>query len=158
MNGKKRRHCSDAFTLVEVMVASAVMLLGIVGMIRVLVSGSEMLDVSRKQTIAMQVIQGQLDNIRLRDWSVVDAYPASRTVNIDDADQNSNVAAGFVFGPNLPAICRNFQCTRTISTVRTDLKQITFSVTWQGSTGRSYTRSGSTYFGKNGLHVTYQRS
>ena len=41
---------------------------------------------------------------------------------------------------------------------RTDLKQITFTVSWTGNTGRSYTRSGSTYVGKNGLYVTYQRS
>jgi len=149
---------TGAFTLVEVMVATVVMLLALVGMIQVIVSGSEMLDVARKQTIAMQIIHGQIDNIRLNDWSTVNAYPASRTVSVDDANQATNITAGFVFGSNLPAISRGFTCTRTISTVRTDLKQVSFTVAWKGNTGRSYQRTGTTYFGNNGLHITYQRS
>jgi hypothetical protein len=127
-------------------------------MIQVIVSGSEMLDVSRKQTIAMQIIHGQIDNIRLSDWSTISSYPSSRTVSVDDADQSSNISKGFVFGSNIPLIGKGFQCTRTISSVRTDLKQITFTVTWTSNTGRSYRRSGSTYYGNNGLYVTYQRT
>ena len=140
------------------MVAAAVMLMGIVGMIRVIISGSEMLDDSRKQTIAIQIIHGQLDNIRLSNWATVSALPTPRTVNVDDSNQGTNVGLGFVFGSNLPTVRKNFRCTRTISTVRTDLKQVTYSVTWRGNTGRSYTRTGSTYVGKDGLYVTYQRS
>jgi len=142
-----------AFTLVEVMIAACVLILTIVGMIQVIVSGSEMLDVSRKQTIAMQIIHGQLDNIRLSNWTQVSALTTPRTVNVDGGDQS-----GFVFGSNLPAISKGFTCKRTITDVRTDLKQITFTVTWTGNTGRSYSRTGSTYVAKNGLYVTYQRS
>ena len=60
-----------AFTLVEVMVAAGVMILALVGMIQVVVSGSEMLDVSRNQTVAMQIIHGQIDNIRLANWATI---------------------------------------------------------------------------------------
>lgn len=155
----KRPHHSkaDGFTLVEVMVAASVMLMTLVGMIQVITYGSEMLDVARKQTIAMQIIHGQIDHIRLSDWSTVNAYPSSRTVNVDDSSQTTNISYGFVFGPTLPGLAKDFDCTRTITTVRTDLLQITFTVTWRSNTGRQYTRSGSTYFGKNGLYVTYQR-
>ena len=155
----KRR---KAFTLVEVMLAGAVLALALVGMIQVIVSGSEMLDVARKQTIAMQIIHGQIDQIRLKDWTEVSALPASHSVWVDASDnggsQSANITAGFVFGSKLPAISQQFQCTRTISTVRTDLKQVNFTVSWTGNTGRSYTRTGSTYVGKNGLYVSYQRS
>lgn len=153
MKRKPAPRARHAFTLVEVMVAATVMVLTIVGMIQVIVSGSEMLDVSRKQTIAMQIIHGQLDNIRLSNWTQVSALGTPRTVAVDGGDQ-----AGFVFGSNLPTISAGFRCTRTITDVRTDLKQVTFTVTWTGSTGRSYSRSGSTYVGRNGLYVTYQRS
>lgn len=139
--------------MVEVMVAACVMILTIVGMIQVIVSGSEMLDVSRKQTIAMQIIHGQLDNIRLSDWAAVSALSTPTTVSVESGD-----ASGFVFGTNLPTISKGFRCTRTITDVRTDLKQVTFTVTWTGNTGRSYSRRGSTYIGKNGLYVTYQRT
>jgi Tfp pilus assembly protein PilV len=144
---------TGGFTLVEVMMAAVIMVLAIVGMIQVIVSGSEMLDISRKQTIAMQVIHGQMDNIRRSDWTQVTALATSVTVDVDGGDQS-----GFVFGTALPTITKGFRCTRTISDVRTDLKQVTFTVTWTGNTGRSHTRSGSTYVGKNGLYVSYQRS
>ena len=56
----------------------------------------------------------------------------------------------------------SFTCSRTVSTVRTDLKKITYTVSWRstklGNNGRLYSRSGSTYVGRNGLYVTYQRS
>ena len=112
---------------------------------------------SRKQTIAMQIILGQVDAIRLINWTQVNALGVSRTVNVEAGD-NTASSYMFIFGPNLPTISKGFRCTRTISDVRTDLKQITFTVTWTGNTGRSYSRSGSTYVGKNGLYVTYQRS
>ena len=150
---RKAHYRTKAFTLVEVMVAASVMVLTIVGMIQVIVSGSEMLDVARKQTIAMQIIHGQLDHIRLSNWTQVSALATSATVAVDGGDQS-----GFVFGANLPTISKGFRCTRTITDVRTDLKQVTITVTWTGSTGRSYSRKGSTYVGKNGLYVTYQRS
>lgn len=146
------------FTLVEVMMAAGVMAFALVGMVQVIVSGSEMLDMSRKQTIAMQIIHGQIDNIRLSNWSTVSGYPASRTANVDDTDQSLNISRGFVFGSNLPDVSKGFQCIRTVASVRTDLKQVTFTVTWRSSTGRTYQRTGSTYYGNNGLYVTYQRS
>jgi len=153
MKGRRRLPKIAAFTLVEVMVAAAVVVLGIVGMIQVVVSGSEMLDVSRKQTIAMQIIHGQIDHVRLSDWTTISALASPVTVDVDGGDQS-----GFVFGTNLPTLSKGFRCTRTITTVRTDMKQITFTVTWTGNTGRSYSRTGSTYAGRNGLYVTFQRS
>lgn len=151
-----------AFTLVEVMLAAVVMALALVGMIQVIVSGSEMLDVARKQTIAMQVIHGQIEQIKLRSWSEISSLPSTRTVWVDASDNNgnqsNNIAASFVFGNNLPKLAQKFRCTRTVASVKTDLKEITFTVTWTGNTGRTYTRKGSTYYGKNGLYVSYQRS
>lgn len=162
MFNKARVSRVRAFTLVEVGVAAGVMALGLVGMIQVVVSGSQMLDVARKQNIAMQIIHGQIDQVRLRDWSTVNGYPSSRTVWVDasdrSGDQSTNISRDFVFGDSLPAVAIGFQCTRAVSTVRTDFLQITFTVTWTGSTGRSYSRTGTTCVGKNGLYVTYQRS
>ncbi len=126
------------------MIAAGVMLAGIIGMIQVVISGSEMLDLSRKQTIAMQIIHGQIDSIRLNDWSTVNALPTAAT--------------SITINSSLAPIAQNFTCRRTISTVKTNLKQVTFTVTWTSNTGRTYSRSGSTYVSKNGLYVTYQRS
>jgi hypothetical protein len=119
------------------------MIAGVVGMMQVVVSGSEMLDVSRKQTIATQIIHSEIDKLHLNDWTTVNAYPSSATITINTS---------------LQTISSGFTCTRTVSTVRTEMKKITFTVTWTGNRGRAYSRTGSTYFGKNGLYVTYQRS
>jgi len=87
----------------------------------------------------------------------VGSLGSSDTVSVEAGD-NTSSGKMFIFGANLPTIAKGFTCTRTISDVRTDLKQVTISVTWTGSTGKTYTRSGSTYVAKDGLYVTYQRS
>lgn len=159
---------TDAFTLIEVMMAAVVMLAGVVGMMQVIVSGSEMLDVSRKQTIATQIIHSEIDRARLDTWAQLSN--GTTTVLLADAASPNNGAARYTFSayPELWTVLTKsgFTCTRVVSDVRTDLKKIVFTVTWLGSTNRvvgttnsrRYTRTGSTYFGKNGLYVTYQRS
>ena len=60
MNSRKNnvhpKSAKAGFTLVEVMMASGVMILCIVGMIQVISSGAAMIDLSRKQTIATQIM------------------------------------------------------------------------------------------------------
>jgi Tfp pilus assembly protein PilV len=145
----KHHGWKNAFTLVEVMMAATVMALGIVGMIQVVISGSEMLDVSRKQTIATQIIHSEIDNLHLDDWTTqVSQFPLSPTTTT------------ITINSSFQAISQGFQCQREVWEVKADhtLRKIKFTVTWTGNTGRPYSRSGSTYFGKNGLYVTYQRS
>ena len=148
MRHAKSSNRGKAFTLIEVMMAATVMALGIMGMIQVVISGSEMLDVARKETIAMQIIRSEIDSLHLNDWTQVSAFdlsPTTTTITINSSFQ---------------AISQGFQCKREVWEIKADhtLRKIQFTVTWTGNTGRPYSRSGSTYFGKNGLYVTYQRS
>lgn len=149
MKNGKHHDGKKAFTLVEVMMAATVMALGIVGMIQVVISGSEMLDVSRKQTIAAQIIRSEIDSLHLNDWTTqVSQYPLSPTTTT------------ITINSSFQAISQGFQCQREVWEVKADhtLRKIKFTVTWTGNTGRAYVRTGATYFGKNGLYVTYQRS
>jgi Tfp pilus assembly protein PilV len=152
---------ASGFTLVEVMLGAGVLVIALIGMIQVIVSGSEMLDVSRKQTIAVQIIHGQIEQMRLLTWSQVEyLYENSGAIDVHagDTSYNTHTRRRFYFGSKLPEIAEDFTLTRTITDVRTDLKQITWTVTWTGNTGRTYSRTGSTYVGKNGLYVTFQRT
>jgi Tfp pilus assembly protein PilV len=142
MSLRKQRCTPSGFTLIEVLLAAVVMLAGIVGMMQAVTSGSEMLDVSRKQTVATQIIHGEIEKVRVSDWSEITALPTSALVPLNSSFQASSPS---------------FKCSRAVTDVKTDLKQVTYTVTWTGSTGRSYSRSGSTYVGKNGLYVAYQR-
>ena len=107
---KTRRFPPGGFTLIEVMSAAAVLALALVGMIQVVVSGSEMLDVSKKQTIAMQIIHGQLEQIRLLSWDQVGQLGASDTRSVELGDDTSS-GKMFLFGPNLPGIAQGFVCS-----------------------------------------------
>lgn len=168
MNQRRPIQHQSAFTIVEVLMAAVIMLAGVVGMMQVIVSGSEMLDVSRKQTIATQIIHGEIDRLRLSTWSQLSN--GTTTILLADAASPNNTSARYTYNsfPDLwkTLTASRFTCSCVISDVRTDLKKVVFTVTWLGNTNRvvgaansrKYTRTGSTYFGKNGLYVTYQRS
>ena len=144
---------SAGFTLIEVMLAAAVLLAGIVGGIQVIMSGSAMLETSRKQAVALEIIHSELDRVRVQDWSVL---ANGSNVAVDLASRYP--AASYpAFQTALGS--SSFACTRTIADVsgKSNYKSVEFTVTWKNHNGTSSTRSGSTYVGKNGLYVSYQK-
>ena len=158
MYHRSNRKSRGAFTIIEVMLAAAVMLAGVVGMIQVVASCAEIMDLAKKQTIAAQIIQDQIGKVHVLDWTTVSAYSTSSSGTSIALDAN---VAAFA---SAKASFQNFTCYRYVTDVRTDLKKVTFTITWKtGNVGRvnytrQFTRSGTTYVAKNGLYVTYQRS
>jgi type II secretory pathway pseudopilin PulG len=149
-----------AFTLIEVMLAATIMLAGIVGAIQVLVSGSEMLETSRTQAVALQIIDSELAAVRMANLS--GTWSASQPTALANGTSAISLATKYPASayPNFQSVINLFtSCTRTVSFAqsRTDYKQVTITLTWQNHEGRSYTRTGTTYVGKNGLYVSYQR-
>jgi hypothetical protein len=151
-----RRHPSRAFTLVEVMLAAAVMLAGIVGMMHAITSGTEMLDVSRKQTIATQIMHGEIERLRLTDWGQITNLATLHPTQQGYAEASGGRIVQWVSDvAQIPPTA--FKVSRTISDIRSDLKQVSYTTEWTGNTGRPHSRTTSTYVGKNGLYVAYQR-
>lgn len=155
MDRKDTMRRSAGFTLVEVMVAAAVMIAAIVGMIQVVVSGSQMLDLARKQTVAMQILQHEIGKLHIADWTTISGYSTSSTPTSVTIDASFQTAMG----------AWQFACTRLVENVTTGTnpkKKITFTVTWRtgkvGQAYRTYSRSSSTYVTQNGLYVSYRRS
>ena len=145
---------NKGFTIMEVALASTVLVLTLVGMMGAIESGSKMLDLSRKQTTAAQILRSEMDELRATKWATVSGYlngntTAQSTVSID---------------PNFSTPAQGFTCQRTITQLQQDssynpvLVQVTFTVQWTGVTGKTYARSNSTYVAKDGLSLTYQRS
>lgn len=137
---RARRRACRAFTIAEVMMAAAVMALAISTSITTMQRAFLAIDTARGVTQASQIMQSELEKMRLKDWSTVNAYPASATITLDSAF-TSNSAVG-----------SRFTLTRTVSDAHTDMKQITFTVTWTGALGETHSRSFTTYYGKNGLY------
>jgi hypothetical protein len=141
---------SRGFTIMEVALAATVLALTLTGMIEVVESGSQMLDLSRKQTIASQILDDEIHQLRLQSWTTVLSYASSSSVPISTTFSSAAQA--------------NFICTRNVSVVKTDsggytdLVQVQFIITWTGIAGRTYTRMAATYVSKNGLYQSFQRS
>ena len=141
----------------EVALAATVLALTLTGMIQVIQSGSEMLDVSRKQTIAAQILHDEIDQLRLQSWSYVSGTIPSTLTTIPGS---SPLAISTVFG----SVGGNFTCkyqstqVNDIAGAAIQMYQVTFKVTWTGITGHTYSRMGTTLVSKNGLSVAFQRS
>jgi hypothetical protein len=169
----KKYNFSKGFTIMEVALAATVLALTLVGMIGVIESGTQMLDLSRKQTIATQILHSEIDQLRLLSWSTISGYPSGNgyppgPTTLDSANDPSFAT----FVANYPQAATIFTLTRTVSCVQPVqanqnpspypnpplLLQVTFTISWTGVTGLQYTRVGTTYVGANGLSVAYQRS
>lgn len=159
----------SAFTIVEVMMASVILVVGLLGMIQGVTIGSEMMATARRQTIAAQILEHEIGKLRLKDWTYINglASSAAVTYDSDQAPLDASIAASGV----------TFTIASTVTTITTDLREVTFTVTWTKSgtsaaaattTGswleqlsfarsspiaRTYTRISTAYFGKYGLNL-----
>ena len=151
------------------MVASAILVVSFMGMIQGITIGSEMMATARRQTIAAEILDHEIGKLRMEDWSYISALSssASTTYTSDLAAMNTAIAASGV----------TFSLASTVATITTDLREVTFTVTWTKSgtntaartaTGtwlnqlafsgpspiaRTYTRVSTAYFGKYGLNL-----
>ncbi len=170
------RGCA-AFTLIEVSLAATVLLFAIVSAFQIVGAGTRMLDFSRKQTLATQIIHAEIDQARLCSWTTINSMVGStNTVTLSAITTSDTWALGSLGYPELVTFktavgsemaTTGFTIKRVVTYVtgRTDMAKIVFTVTWQAKvfsetsgTSHTYTRQGTTYFGKNGLSATYQRS
>jgi hypothetical protein len=140
------------FTIVEVAMATAVLAIALAGMVQAMGTGSEMLDTARKQTIASQVIQSEIERLRMLTWTA-----GSLPSDLNVTDQPAAVSINSSLAQVAPAIV--FRCTRTVQLAneRPDLRQVTITVSWTGITGKTHSRNTNVYVGKNGLNVAYQK-
>lgn len=121
------------YTLVEVMVASVVVLFGVVTAIAVLQRGFRSLDYARNLTSASQLMQAELEQLRLKNW-----------VQLQELQDAGDA--------KLPGADSRFTCVRTIRTLKGDMKEITLTATWRGTDGIEHTARLVTRYGRNGLN------
>ncbi len=78
--GKQRIQSQAGFTLIEVGVASLILVIGFIGMIRAMTFTSGLMDHARRQTVAAQILVHEIEQLRLRSWTEINALPAGPTV------------------------------------------------------------------------------
>lgn len=166
--------------------ASVILVVGFIGMIQAVTIGSEMLATARRQTLAAQILTHEMEKLRLVGWSTTTtiggttytggitalADSAAATYDSDQQSLDDAIAASGV----------TFTLARDVTTVTTDLVEVTLTVTWtKGGTttaastptgswldvisfqretpiARTYTRSSTSWFTKYGLNHAIQRS
>ena len=146
----------QGFTLVEVMMAAFVLVTVLLGTLTGLLQGFAMLDTARNTTLAAQIIESQIEDLRLQPWATINAFPV-------DTNQTVDLAAAIGSNPSLStaekaALAQRFSITRrfTDATGRTDangstFKRVSFSISWRDYNNRPHTRSYETFLGRNGL-------
>jgi len=134
-----------AFTIVEVMMAVMVMTGAFAATITTLQRGFQSIDTARNLVIAGQIMQSEIEKMRVSPWSsagavigMVDYTDASPAIQID-ANFPANVAS-------------RFTVTRTMADPKPDMRKITLTVTWRNVDGRQLSRSYVTYYARYGLY------
>jgi Tfp pilus assembly protein PilV len=124
-----------AFTLVEVMVAATVLILGVVSVIMISQRGLQTLDSARHLAGASQLLQSEMERLRLMSWEQLQALQdAGTTATTADA-----LPAGYGF-------------SRDIHDLKTNMKEISLSASWQGYDGSTHSVRLITRYGKLGLN------
>lgn len=184
-NGPDRHFCymrprrprfDGGFSIVEVLMAAAILMVGFVGLIQALTIGSESLDVARKQQVAAQIVTAEIERLRSGDWSSITSLPASGTLSINASGAASGDVTSFALtnrtaatdddNTELCGVAKGLTCSFTraflrpvgaTATTATYVK-VAYTVTWTTNTGRVQHHEMEAYFAKSGLHLSYQQS
>ena len=130
---------TGGFTLVEVMFASLVLVLGITTAIVTLQRGLQAIDTARNYTYAGQLMQNELESLRLKNWTQLEALQAAGP-------------AAVATDPTASSARTTFTCTRTITSPKADMKEITLVASWRGYDGRDHAARVITRYGRSGLY------
>lgn len=155
-----RRRMNAGFTILEVAMSAFVMAFGIATSIIAMQTGFKSIDLARGTTLASQILQSEIERLRLLNWTTVSAlatatdttapYPTGSPAGIEMFDGTT------FFSTNPDA--KAFIITRTIaadSTRPSDVMNITVTVSWAGYDGRTHSRSFKSMYAKNGLYDYY---
>lgn len=120
-----------------------VVVLVLMSSIGALTIGFHVIEDARMSTLASQVLQSEMENLRLKNWSEVDALPSE---------------GGFAVDTTLDtAASHRFVCVRRVTDNGTDMKQVVLTVSWTTNAGIPRNRSYMTYISKGGLNDYFYR-
>lgn len=139
----------QGFSLVEVMVGSAIVGIFFLSFFAMTGTGFNMVKSSRENLRATQIMLNRLEGVRLFRWdqlSQASLLPATFTENYDPTSTNSSVGA-VVYSGTMVVSTPTMNPTATYSS--SGVKQVTVRITWN-SGGMNHTRTMSTYVAQYG--------
>ena len=140
------------FTLLEVALGATILAVGFVGMIEGMTYATEMLDTARKQTLAAQIVEAEVEYLRMQPWSTIQNLTSTSATTLSNYSEFSSTSLASVAGSSV-----TFARTMAATNPHTNLRQVTMTIAWTSITGKSHKRSCNAYIGKYGLSVSYQK-
>lgn len=137
--------------------ATFVLALGIVTSITALQFGLRQVDTARNMTLAGQIMQSEMEILRLQNWTQIVALQTAQAspTTPSTIDPATTITSGTAttLDAMLTTIANRFTCTRLVEDVsgKTDMKQVTLRVAWTGIDGRTHDLNFQTRYAKNGL-------
>lgn len=149
-----RRAPQGGFTIMEVLMATFVMALTISTSVTTLQVGYRSIDTARNMTLAGQILQSMIEDIRLKQWTEINAMAASTTGPISTFDTTGSFSG---FSATATKMLSRFTFNRAVSdmTGQTGIKKIILTATWTGIDGRSTSVKYTTYYAQSGLYDYY---
>jgi amino acid transporter len=155
---------------------ATILVVGFIGIIQAISLGSEARDTARKQQVAIQIIDAEIERLRSGPWSTLSSLAASGTIQVAMNGAVSGDTTRFALtnytaattddNSPLAALAPGFTCNyartwlrptaATASTVT--FISVTYTLTWTSNTGRTHRRSERAFFSRNGLHLSYQKA
>lgn len=125
------------------MTASCVLMLGLGGTVMTVKTSLDTISHARHLGAASQIMQSELERLRLRSWSQLQAIQdsADHSVAIDTIPSGSKLT-----------------CLREIRDLRDGLKEITVETRWGGLNGHAHTARLVTRYARNGLNDYFYTS
>ena len=142
----RRRGSNAGFTIIEVAMAAFVMVFGLATSIISMQAGFRQMDLARGTTIAAQIIQSEMERLRMMSWATISSLPATTTFD------------GSTYLSSNPDLAGKFTITRTMAdnaSNPTEIKELNVAASWQTVDGRTHTRSFTAIYAKNGLYDYY---
>ena len=157
------------------MMAATILTVGFMGLIQAVTMCSNMMDEARRQTLATQILNHEIEKMRFYSWTKIQALaltpviqlPINSTNNPDSPFLAAIAASGVTYtltreGSYVDPITMDY------TGVDTGIGEYLITVTWVETTSRvdtsgnpvtfTHTRSNSAYYSKYGLNLSDQRS
>lgn len=160
-SGRQRRK-SAGFTILEVSMSAFVLAFSVMTSLTVVQSGYRTMDNARNTTIASQLLQSVMEDMRMLPYSAT--APANSISSLQAT--NNNVAGNVTLDSSFTAgdaaaaaMVARFTITRNITDVSgiTGMKMISLTANWTGIDTRTHTLTYTSYYCQNGLHDYYIR-
>lgn len=154
MEGRGGRRAQAAFTIVEVAMAAFVLALGIATSIIAMQSGFKQIDVARGTTLAAQIIQSEMERLRMMPWSKTSTSAVDSIAELPATETFD----GATYFSSSADVVGKYTITRTVAddTARPgEARNITVAVRWRSYDNRWHQRSFTALYAKNGLYDYY---